>query len=110
MSASPATLVTLKLATPADADMLDLYLRDLRRDDPMPAHAFADETIVRSALRQLLSDNTVGRIWLILNNATPAGYLALTFVFSLEFGGRCAFIDELFIDRAHRGAGIGKAA
>src|SRR4051812_41767636 len=101
-SAPPAKPVTLRLATLADADRLDGYLRDLRRDDPMPAHDFADDTAMRSALRQLLADQTAGRMWLMNIDGAAVGYLALTFVFSIEFGGRCAFIDELFVDRAHR--------
>ena len=39
-----------------------------------------------------------------------AGYLILTFGFSLEYGGRDAFIDEFFIATPHRGRGLGKAA
>ena len=38
------------------------------------------------------------------------GYLAVTFGFSLEFYGRDAFIDELFIRPAFRGRGLGARA
>jgi ribosomal protein S18 acetylase RimI-like enzyme len=34
----------------------------------------------------------------------------LTFGFSVEFGGRTGFIDELFVDVAHRRRGVGKTA
>jgi ribosomal protein S18 acetylase RimI-like enzyme len=49
-------------------------------------------------------------VWLIHSDGQPAGYVALTFVHSLEFGGRCAFIDEFYVDRPFRGAGVGKEA
>jgi ribosomal protein S18 acetylase RimI-like enzyme len=101
---------TLVLASASDASVLDCYLRCLRIDDPMPAHSFANEATAGAAIRQLLSDQTLGRVWLIRSGQETVGYLALTFVFSIEFGGRCAFIDELFVDAAHRGRGIGKEA
>lgn len=36
------------------------------------------------------------------------GYIVLTFGYSLEMGGRDAFIDELFLIETVRGKGIGK--
>jgi GNAT superfamily N-acetyltransferase len=33
--------------------------------------------------------------------------VVLTFGFSFEYGGRDAFIDELYLEAAHRGKGIG---
>ncbi len=41
----------------------------------------------------------------MLLDGTAAGYAALTFGFSLEVGGRDAFIDELFLIEAARGKG-----
>ena len=40
----------------------------------------------------------------------PAGYLVLTWGYSLEFHGRDAFIDELYVDPRHRGLGLGRQA
>lgn len=39
-----------------------------------------------------------------------AGYIVLTFGFSLEFHGRDAFVDELYVRNGYRGHGIGKAS
>jgi ribosomal protein S18 acetylase RimI-like enzyme len=39
----------------------------------------------------------------------PVGYLVLTFGFSLEFHGRDALVDELYVRDAHRGRGAGSA-
>ena len=36
------------------------------------------------------------------------GYVILTFVFSFEYKGRLAFLDELYIKESSRGKGIGK--
>lgn len=38
------------------------------------------------------------------------GYAVVTWGFDLEFGGRDAFLTELWIDPVHRGNGYGKAA
>lgn len=60
------------------------------------------------AVSQLLADDRYGRIWLISFDNMLVGYLAVTFGFSLEFGGKDAFIDEFFILEEFRNHGIGK--
>jgi ribosomal protein S18 acetylase RimI-like enzyme len=54
-----------------------------------------------------VDDPSLGRIWLIYSDETAIGYVVLTFGFSLEYHGRDAFIDELFLLEAYRGQGIG---
>jgi GNAT superfamily N-acetyltransferase len=62
------------------------------------------------AVRQLIADERAGRLLVVESAGRIAGYLALTFGFSLEFGGRDAFVDELFVEPSSRGAGLGTAA
>ena len=63
-----------------------------------------------SALKPLLApDSSFGRIWLIEVDGTVAGYIALCFGYSIEFGGRDAFIDEFYLVEELRGRGIGGA-
>ena len=60
------------------------------------------------ALMPLLSDDELlGRIWLIYESGRAIGYIALCFGYSIEFGGRDAFVDEFFIKEEARGKGIG---
>ena len=40
----------------------------------------------------------------------PVGYVVLTLGFSLEFHGRDAFVDEIYIRAQYRGRGIGGKA
>ncbi len=61
----------------------------------------------RAALVELLDDERLGRVWLIVSADEIVGYVVLAFGFSLEFGGRDAFIDEFFIEPSSRGIGIG---
>jgi GNAT superfamily N-acetyltransferase len=61
-------------------------------------------------LELLLSNNSLGKLWLIFQDGIPAGYTFLGFGFSFEFKGRDAFVDELFILPEFQGKGIGKQA
>jgi GNAT superfamily N-acetyltransferase len=63
-----------------------------------------------AALAPLLgSASTLGRIWLVRCGGEVVGYAALTFGYSIEFQGRDAFVDELFLVEKARGQGIGSA-
>ena len=62
------------------------------------------------AISTLLANPTFGGIWLIVVENQPQGYFALTFGFSIEFGGRDAFIDELYIKPDVRDQGLGTQA
>lgn len=97
---------TFRVATAADADALLAMMRGLNEHEGM---AF-DETKARDALAQLFADERFGVAQLILFGGEPAGYLVVTFGFSIEFGGRDAFVDELFVREEFRGRRVGKAA
>ena len=56
----------------------------------------------------LLADPSRGAIWIVSEDAQPAGYAVLTLRFSMEHGGLDAFIDDLFIRPAHRRRGLGR--
>lgn len=47
---------------------------------------------------------------MIEHDGQAAGYLVIGLGFSVEFGGIDAFIDEFYIEAAHRGCGLGTAA
>lgn len=69
-----------------------------------------DEAHARTALVGLLSDPRSGLVWVARGAGEPVGYLVVTFGYSLEYGGRDAFIDELYIAPGHRGRGLGREA
>ena len=64
----------------------------------------------RSLLEELVSDRSLGRAWEIQYGKESAGYCVLTMGYSLEFRGRFAVIDELFVREQYRGKGIGTRA
>ena len=61
----------------------------------------------RADVLGLLAQPQLGRIFLVLDSSEVVGYVLLAFSFSLEFGGRTAFIDEFFIGVTGRGRGLG---
>ncbi len=97
---------SFRLADPSDADALVEMMRGLYEHDRTPF----DEPGHRAALAQLFADESYGLPCLILLGAEVAGYVVITFGFSLEFRGRDAFIDELFVKDEFRGRGLGAAA
>jgi GNAT superfamily N-acetyltransferase len=68
-----------------------------------------DERRARRALEELLTSPDLGRIWLIVARGAAVGYVVLTLGFSLEYGGRDAFIDEFYVQPQSRGQGFGRA-
>jgi len=69
-----------------------------------------DAPAARDALRGLATDAARGRLWVLDDGGVVGGYLAITFGWSLEFQGRDAFVDELYLAPAHRGHGTGHTA
>ena len=69
-----------------------------------------DTPRIESGLQKFIGHPEYGEVWLICDNDTAVGYMVLTWGFSLEFGGRDAFLDEFYIKETHRGQGIGKQA
>jgi GNAT superfamily N-acetyltransferase len=95
-----------KLADTSDVDILVPLLREFYAYD----HIAFDERAARAALQQILGDARLGRVYLIGAGGETVGYFVLTFGFSLEFKGRDAFVDELFLRAEFRGRGCGKRA
>src|SRR5258705_12493412 len=94
-----------KQAGESDAATILGFMRELyAMDGTTPL----DEEKARRALLGIVRDPVLGRVWVIQDGADPIGYVVLTLGYSLEYGGRDGFIDELFIAEAHRGRGVGR--
>jgi ribosomal protein S18 acetylase RimI-like enzyme len=91
-----------------DVEALVEMMRALFTSDNAPF----DEAAARRGLAYALSQtgDTAARIWLIEDDGETAGYLALTFSFSFEFGGWCGFVDELYLREGFRNRGWGSQA
>ena len=66
-----------------------------------------NEDKLTNAVTLMLGNNDLGRIFLITSDGRFVGYSVVTFGFSLEFFGRDAIIDEIYVRENFRGKGIG---
>ncbi len=96
----------LHLATPDDIERLDALVAAF--------HAYGGvNTSVenrQAALELLFSGEVQAAAWLIGPRRAPVGYVVISFGFSIELGGRDAFVDELYVREAVRGRGMGSQA
>jgi GNAT superfamily N-acetyltransferase len=95
--------VVARPATPADLPALLPLVRDLQLHEDLPAPGKE----VEAALRGLLADGRLGRVLVVEEGGRILGYTALGYGYSLEFHGRDAFVDELFVRDEARGHGLG---
>ncbi len=99
-------MTDLRPATAADLEaVLALHQAFFMED----GYAFREDES-RANLDRLLRDPTLGRLWVMDDGGEVVGYLVLTFGFSLEFRGRDAFVDELYVAAGRRGQGLGTQA
>jgi GNAT superfamily N-acetyltransferase len=98
--------IDLRAAGTHDRDLLLSLMRGLYDAE----HIAFDEARAARTLGGLLAAPSLGSVWIIERDGRPAGYAVLTLGYSLEFGGRFAVLDELFIQEEHRGTGIGRQA
>lgn len=87
----------------SDIDLAVAMMHEFYAIDGYPI----DEHRTRGLFNTFLENENLGKAWLILDEGDVVGYLILTFVFSFEFGGTIAFVDELYISDRARGKGIG---
>jgi GNAT superfamily N-acetyltransferase len=64
----------------------------------------------RRAAEGLIANPELGGVWLIEVGGEIAGYLCVTLCYSLEFDGRFALLDELYLQEGWRSSGIGSRA
>ncbi len=68
-----------------------------------------DPVIIRSCLEELSASPDLGRLFFLQHDEKTVGFILITFGFSLEYHGRDAFIDELFVLPEFRNRGLGAA-
>ena len=93
----------IREATGEDLPQLLQFVREYHQFEGVDL----DEVHRHQAIQTLLADQSLGRIWLVIVDEVPVGYLALCFGYSIEFAGRDATIDEFYISPSYRGQGLG---
>ncbi|HEY9420104.1 MAG TPA: GNAT family N-acetyltransferase [Thermoanaerobaculia bacterium] len=97
---------TFRPALPSDVNVLAALVQAFHAEDGYPF----DEAEVRVNLARLLGDPLLGRAWIAEEDGKAVAYLILGLGFSLEFRGRDAFVDEIYVSPSHRGRGFGTRA
>ena len=97
--------ITIRQASRSDlADLLDL-MREFYAEAGYPLRPER----ARAAFLPLLDPGELGQVWLADLEGQVGGHLVLTFCYSMEYGGRSAFVDDLFVRPALRNRGLGRA-
>lgn len=90
-------------------------VQDLPRMAGLLGLLFAQESDFRSdakkqmaGLRAILRDPKVGSLWVATSDRAVIGMVGLLYTVSTAEGGRVAWLEDLVVDPAYRGQGVGK--
>jgi ribosomal protein S18 acetylase RimI-like enzyme len=92
-----------KLATSADIEELVNLMTEFYAEFGYELN----DKLSRQAFSDLIENCELGEVWLLRHNNQTVGYIVLTVGFSMEYGGRDAFVDDLFIRSKYRRLGLG---
>ncbi len=105
MSSKCPASVAIDLARDEDvprlADLLGLLLAQEAEFAP-------DSEKQRRALRAIVSDASIGRIYVARDGADPVAMLSLLYTVSTAEGGKAAWLEDLVVRPDRRGQGIGR--
>ncbi|MGB0926844.1 MAG: GNAT family N-acetyltransferase [Pikeienuella sp.] len=101
---------SLQRADLADLSAILKLVEELHKAE----HIGLEPDVRREAVGNLIDSPALGGVW-VMRAETAAGhrvigYVAIAYGFSIAFGGRDGFLDEICIAADYRGRGIGSAA
>lgn len=99
-------MTTFRPIQTSDIDTIVPMMQEFYSIDNYPI----DIAISKALFLEFIENPHLGKAWLIYSDEEIVGYIILTFVFSFEYKGIIAFLDELYISDKARGKGIGKKA
>lgn len=99
-------MTTFKPLEISDISIITKMMQDFYAIDNYPM----DVEVAKKLFQEFISNEHLGKSWLMYSENEIVGYIILTFIFSFEYSGKIAFVDELFIKETARGKGIGKEA
>ena len=96
-------MVQFKIVQLPDIEIITQMMSDFYAIDNYPI----DIERSKKLFHEFIENENLGKAWLIYDSEVIVGYVILTFVFSFEYGGKIAFIDEFYLKEKARGKGIG---
>ena len=103
---NPTPLIRIEVASRGD---LDLILPLVQTFYEHFQYRFVDGE-KRTQLAECVDTPALGGLLAIKSDGVIVGYALIAFSYGLEFGGRIAFVDELFVQPSARSSGIGSEA
>ncbi len=102
-------MISFKPLQTSEIDVAIKMMQDFYAIDNYPI----DIEVTEKLFHEFIENENLGKAYLISHSdegriSEIIGYVILTFVFSFEYKGRMAFLDELYITQTARGKGIGK--
>jgi ribosomal protein S18 acetylase RimI-like enzyme len=102
----PAPDVSLRQAVPADLQRLLDMMEPFNDEEGVSWH----RTEAAPLVAKLIDDRSLGAIGVVEHGGQIVGYAVVTWGFDLEWGGRDAFLTEIYLVPAARGRRIGVRA
>jgi ribosomal protein S18 acetylase RimI-like enzyme len=99
-------MIEFKILTLSDIETIVSMMQEFYAIDGYPISI----DVSKALFQEFISNENLGKAWLIFSDNEIVGYIILTFVFSFEYQGRIAFLDELYVTETARGKGIGSKA
>lgn len=96
-------MIQFKPLTIADIETIVTMMQEFYAIDNYPI----DIVVSKALFEEFIKHENLGKSWLIVSDNELIGYIILTFVFSFEYQGKIAFLDELYLTEKVRGKGIG---
>lgn len=95
----------MRKATTADTEQLVGMMAEFYSESPYPLNPER----AAAAFGTLLADERLGHVWFVEADGADVGYVVVTLVHSMNFGGPVAIVDDFFVRRGFRGRGLGSA-
>lgn len=93
----------IRFVTPSDFDRLLRLVAAYYKFDSIEFN----QRVTGRALRRLLREEALGRVWVIDAGTALAGYAILTYNYDLEFGGAEGMLTDLYVAARYRRRGLG---
>ena len=96
----------MRKASPNDVQQLVAMMEEFYAEGGYPLN----RQRAAEAFTTLLANERLGLVFFIQAGAQDVGYVVVTLCYSMEYGGPNAFVDDLFVRKPFRGAGLGTGA
>ncbi|HWE27049.1 MAG TPA: GNAT family N-acetyltransferase [Polyangia bacterium] len=93
-----------RLATDADVPIILTMMADFNAIEAIPF----DPAVFAPRVHELVGRSEVGGLLVFTVDGSAAGYAIVTWGWDLEFGGRDAFLTELYVAAERRRHGVGR--